>query len=255
MDFFNMPVVEPYAISEPFSTDGKVNMNYQIVPFTYINRNSGVRAVLGTEGVTRVPRAAAANQSGTLEHPIYKPTGSTNNGPSSTAATAGGTVLARLPLNLSDTDGSLRQFKEKFAAWDIFRSPSEICDIYLVPQGYVWTTNAMADAAWYGDEFALVGDNVRERPYANLYPRLTTKSNTFTVHYTVQTLKNPPGADPTLWNDTKGQVTGELRGSTTLERFLDPADSKIPDYAANPNAASLDTFYQWRVISNSTFAP
>ncbi len=254
LDLFNMPVVEPYAIGEPFSTDGKVNMNYQIVPFTYINRSSGVRAVLGTELVTRVPLAAAVNQTPSNEHVIYKPTGSTN-GPGATAAVAGGVTLARLPLNLSETDGSLRQFREKFAAWDIFKSPSEICDIYLVPQGYTWANNAAADAAWYGDDFALVGDNVRERPYANIYPRLTTKSNTFTVHYTVQALKNPPGQSPDLWTEARGAVTGELRGSTTLERFLDPADSKIPDYAANPTAPSLDTFYQWRVISSNTFAP
>jgi uncharacterized protein (TIGR02600 family) len=254
LDLFNMPVVEPYAIGEPFSTDGKVNMNYQIVPFTYINRNASVRAVLGTEMVTRVPKAAAANQSAfSAQHVIYKPT--TNTGPSAIPAVAGGVTLARLPLNLSETNGSLRQFKEKFDAWDIFKSPSEICDIYLVPEGYTWTSNADADAAWYGDDFALVGDNVRERPYANLYPRLTTKSNTFTVHYTVQALKNPPGQNPDEWTESRGVVTGELRGSTTLERFLDPADHKIPDYAVNPNAPSLETFHQWRILSSNTFAP
>jgi len=40
-----MPVVEPYAISEPFSTAGKVNMNYQIAPFNYITRNTALRGV------------------------------------------------------------------------------------------------------------------------------------------------------------------------------------------------------------------
>ena len=34
LDLFNMPVVEPYAISEPFSTDGKVNLNYALAPFS-----------------------------------------------------------------------------------------------------------------------------------------------------------------------------------------------------------------------------
>jgi uncharacterized protein (TIGR02600 family) len=254
LDLFNMPVVEPYAISEPFSTAGKVNMNYQIVPFTYINRNTGVRAVLGSELVARVPKAAAQKNTAVGDgHNYYKiPYG---NVPSSNSQPPGAPALGRLPLNLDETTGSLRQFREKFDAWDIFKSPSEICDIYLVPQGYSWATNTAADAAWYGDDFALVGDNVRERPYANIYPRLTTKSNTFTVHYTVQALKNPPGQNPEVWNESRGVVTGELRGSTTLERFLDPADSKIPDYAANPNAASLDTFYQWRVISANTFAP
>lgn len=253
MDLFNMPVVEPYAIGEPFSTDGKVNMNYQIVPFTYITRNTGVRAALGSELLTRVPKAAAANQSGSFEHTHYKPTSA--SGPSPGAVSVGGTTLARLPLNLNDTDGSLRQFREKFAGWDIFRSPSEICDIYLVPDGYSWDTDTAADTAWYGDEFALVGDNVRERPYGNIYPRLTTKSNTFTVHFTVQTLKNPPGDNPATWTESHGVVTGELRGSTTLERFLDPANTNIPDYATTPNAPALDTFYQWRVLSSSTFAP
>ena len=35
LDLFNMPVAESYPISEPLSTAGRVNMNYQIVPFTY----------------------------------------------------------------------------------------------------------------------------------------------------------------------------------------------------------------------------
>ncbi len=32
LDLFSMPVVEPYPISEPLSTAGRINMNYQIVP-------------------------------------------------------------------------------------------------------------------------------------------------------------------------------------------------------------------------------
>ncbi len=253
LDLFNMPIVEPYAISEPFSTAGKVNMNYQIVPFTYIDRSTGVRAVLGSELITRVPKAAAQKNGNQTGHSYYKiPYG---NVPGSNAQPPGAPALGRLPLNLSDSNGSLRQFKERFAQWDIFRSPSEICDVYLVPQGYTWSSNAEADAAWYGSDFSLVGDNVRERPYADIYPRLTTKSNTFTVHYTVQSLKNPPANAPDKWTEGKGQVVGELRGSVTLERFLDPANTKIPDYAANPNEPNLDNFYQWRVLENSTFSP
>ena len=55
LDLFWMPVVEPYAISEPFSTAGKVNMNYQIVPFTYIERSTGMHAVLQNENILAVP--------------------------------------------------------------------------------------------------------------------------------------------------------------------------------------------------------
>lgn len=254
LDLFSMPVVEPYAISEPFSTAGKVNLNYQIVPFTYLNRDTGVRAVLASELVARVPKAAALRNAAT-QRPYYKIEYGSRPGSGDSNQPPSGPTVARLPLNLSDTDGTLRQFKEKFAAWDIFRSASEICDVYLVPQGYSWTSNAQADAAWYGDDFALVGDNVRERPYANIYPRVTTKSNTFTVHYMVQTLKNPLGQNPDVWTETRGVITGELRGSATLERFLDPAAQNIPDYATQTSAPSLDTLYQWRVIANSTFAP
>lgn len=253
LDLFTMPVVEPYAISEPFSTAGKINMNYQIVPFTYIDRSTGVKAVLNSELIARVPKAAAQGKLYQAGHNYYKiPYG---NAPGSNEKPLNAPALGRLPLNLSDSDGSLRQFKERFSQWDIFRSPSEICDIYLVPQGYSWTSNTAADAGWYGDDFALVGDNVRERPYADIYPRLTTKSNTFTVHYTVQALKNPTANAPDKWTEGKGQVLGELRGSVTLERFLDPANTSIPDYATAKNETNLEKYYQWRVIERSTFSP
>jgi hypothetical protein len=107
----------------------------------------------------------------------------------------------------------------------------------------------------------MVGDNVRERPYADIYPRLTTKSNTFTVHYRVQVLQNPPSATQTQWSEDTGVVSGEYRGSTTLERYLDPNNSTIPDYASAANpldpvaCPSLDTKYQWRVVANTAFAP
>ncbi|MEJ0001459.1 MAG: hypothetical protein WDO13_21420 [Verrucomicrobiota bacterium] len=42
-------MVDPYAISTTLATAGKVNMNYQIVPFTYLTRASAAarRARLG----------------------------------------------------------------------------------------------------------------------------------------------------------------------------------------------------------------
>ncbi len=250
LDLFSMPVVEPYAISEPFSTAGKVNMNYQILPFTYITRNSSVRAVLGSELIARIPKKAAGLITGNATQSYYKvPYG---NLPVSGGAQTSPT-MARLPLNLSDTDGTLRQFKSKFDSWDIFKSPSEICDVYLVPEGYSWASDNAADAGWYGDDFAMVGDNVRERPYANIYPRLTTQSNTFTVHYTVQALKNA-NSDPAVWDEKKGAILGEFRGATTIERFIDPSNNSIPDYATDVNAPSLETFYQWRTIRNQAFS-
>ena len=55
LDLWTMPVVEPYAISEPFSTAGKVNLNYQIAPFTYITRSTALRAVLKSTRITAIP--------------------------------------------------------------------------------------------------------------------------------------------------------------------------------------------------------
>lgn len=256
LDLFWMPVVEPYAISEPFSTAGKINLNYQIVPFTYITRDTGVRAVLGSELMARVPLGAESSSSFSNGTPNsnYKPHRSVPSASNLVAVTYGGSTvtMARLSLNLDEVNGTLRQFSDKFKNWDIFKSASEVCDIYLVPKGYTWPG---FDLKWYGNDFALVGDNVRERPYADIYPRLTTKSNSFTVHFTVQALKNP-SSNPTQWNEDRGAVLAEYRGSTSLERYLDPNDSNIPDYGDGTDPTTktpIDKFYKWRIISNDSF--
>ena len=49
----------------------------------------------------------------------------------------------------------------------------------------------------------MIGDNLREQPYAHLYGKLTTKSNTFTVYYRVQALKRSPTVDPTKWTENQ----------------------------------------------------
>jgi len=278
LDNFWMPIVQPYAISEPFSTAGKINMNYQILPFTHIIRSTGVQAVLASELIARIPVGGAAAAGGSSKAKFgYSTKGTTQT---NIVSNWGGSLLgARLPLNLSEDKGSLRQFREKFKSGDIFRSPAEICDIYLVPRDITtaanaatkyldWTSNDDADYrqadSWYGSagDFALVGDNTRERPYADIYPRLTTKSNTYTVYYRVQVLKNPPAANQAQWSETSGVVTGEYRGSTSLERYLDPNNNTLPDFtdsshnpASTATAPSLDSFYQWRTVSNYAFAP
>jgi len=229
LDLFWMPVAEPYAISEPFSTAGKVNMNYQILPFTYITRNTALRAVLSPEKVAQFGKT-----SGAYSRVI--------------------SASARSVLNLSDTDGTLRQFKERFSKGDIFRSATEICDIFLVPSGSSWTSDSAARTAWYGDSFAYVGDNLRERPYATIYPRVTTKSNTFRVYYTTQSLNNR-SPNPAVWNEGLGVVTGEYRGSTTIERYLNSSDTNLPDAATDTSNPSLEDYYRWRIVEQTSFAP
>ncbi len=234
LDLFDMPVLEPYAISDPFSTAGKINMNYQIVPFTYLTRTTGVQAVLKSEKILAIP---------TSDGPKYKTSAAPDR---------------RYFLDIAET---LKGFAQRFAANDIFRCASEICSIWLVPAGKALAYADM-QAFWSSttgvNNGALTGDNVRERPYANIYPRLTTKSNTFTVHYRVQTLKHVPPTPAHLaqnWVEGGDVVTGEYRGSSTLERYLDTSDPTLPDYATAASPPPIDNFYKFRVLETKEFRP
>ena len=135
----------------------------------------------------------------------------------------------------------------------------------LVPNdGPANPTRANMDAYWQQHQY--VGDNSRERPYADVYPRLTTKSNTFTVHMRVQTLQQSPGlrtsgATPwTTWDESRDLITSEYRGSQTIERYVDPTDPNLTvDYAAPAVAAdptqNLDSHYKFRVLMSKQFTP
>ncbi len=234
LDYFWMPYAQPYAISEPFSTEGTVNLNYQIVPFSYINRSTALRSVLASEQVAAVSKSEAG---------VYKEY--LSGTPKSQFSNS------RLAIDLDQT---LSQFDTNYANGQFFKSSADICNMYLIPKGY---TASGFSSTWYGDSFALVGDNERERPYADIYPRVTTRSNIYTVHVTVQMLKNP-SKNPAQWNENSAVIVGSYRGSTTIERYIDPNNTTIPDYTANPTSSStpsLNTFYKWRVLGNSQFAP
>jgi uncharacterized protein (TIGR02600 family) len=245
LDLFWMPVVEPYAISEPLSTAGKINMNSQIIPFTYIRRDTGLYAVLKNEKVSAVA---------TEDFSTYK------------IDASGGTDTTRpnyrRPIKIPET---LEQLHQRFANADgtglyAFRTAAEICDLHFIPD------NAAADVsskttldssmASYWASHALTGDNARERVYTTVYPRLTTRSNTYTVHFRAQSLRKRTGSSPGLWDEAGDFVTGDYRGSTTLERYVNPGDTALPDYASNPDATpTLDSFYRWRLRSHRPFAP
>ena len=159
---------------------------------------------------------------------------------------------------------------------EIYRSASEVCSIFLVPSmqlGATSTTPATAavppgatalarydaTAAWWSDK-TVTGDNLRESPYDQIYSRITTKSNTYTVHMRVQALKQvPTRAAWTSWNEATDQVVSEYRGSTTIERYIDPNDTTIPDFAdpGRPQNATknLAPYYRWRTVAERQFIP
>lgn len=240
-----MPIVEPYPISEPFSTSGKINMNYQIVPFTYLTRNTGIRAVMKATNIMAIP----TDQGHSYKYEPKLPPD------------------FRYTINVDENTGTLKGFQNRFQSGDIFRSASEICDISLVPQYLVNTkpptpapgSPTYANMASWWNAYKLTGDNVREQPYGHIYPRLTTKSNTYTVHVQAQSIQKVPGTPPDEFIDGKDQITGEYRGSFLIERYLDPNSDSLVKADGTPtdelDPEGMVGPYKFRVLSSKQFAP
>jgi uncharacterized protein (TIGR02600 family) len=237
LDNFWMPVVEPYAISTCMATDGKINLNDQIAPFTYLHRNTALHALLND---LRIPAISVT-------------TASTYKSP--------GTPLPTI-WNAVDENATIAQIENKFAnnSVDAYLSESEICTVPLVPSvnpslvvtGSVSGTQANLDSFWMGNSYPdglVTGTNLRDLPYAQLYGRLTTRSNSYTVHIRVQVLqKLPRDPNQNVWNEGVDLVQGDWRGSYEVERYLDPA-------AAAPVAGTPLGPYKFRIVSSRRFTP
>ena len=108
----------------------------------------------------------------------------------------------------------------------------------------------------------LTGDNTKESTYANLYPRLTTRSNVFKVHFTVQTLQKARSTPVNKFDPDLDLVTSESRGSAIVERALDMTNPNLQkiNYLKDPSAFSdmkkrLDYFYSYRITEIKQFSP
>ncbi|XHR29725.1 MAG: Verru_Chthon cassette protein A [Chthoniobacteraceae bacterium] len=245
LDLFWMPIVQPYALSEPLSTAGKINMNQQIIPFTYITRNTGLYAVLKNERMTAFPVTDASGAT-----------------PYKTTATPASTVNYLHSIKIPET---LAQFQQRFDNTDgtnlyAFRSSVEICDMHIIPDNATVDTSSKTSLdtamATYWATHSLTGDNTRERPYVTIYPRLTTKSNTYTVHFRAQALKQVPNSTVGTWVEGRDAVLADYRGAATIDRFLNPSETGLADYANNPDATpTLGSLYHWRTRSYLQFAP
>lgn len=246
LDLFTLPVVEPYAISEPFSTAGKVNLNYVIAPFgyargsagnnpgtanarSYLRRDTGVRGVMKSTFIMAIPTGQA--DGGYTENPQSN------------------SVRFRYPIDLNKTIEAMEtRLKAKSDDYPLFRSATELCTVDLYPQELsvgTWNT-------FYENRYALTGDNMRERPYAHIYPRVTTKSNVYTVHMRCQAIRKAQGTNPDEFDPEKDVVLGEYRGSATIERFVDPNDQALLDY--DELSEKIDPYYRYRVINTKQFS-
>ncbi len=244
MDLFWMPVAEPYAISDPFSTAGKVNLNYQMLPFTYIKRQTGLYAVMKQERMLSIPQNAGAT---------YK---------SNTVKT--GSSEQNYWRQKIDVDKTLQQFEDKFKDGKIFRTASELCDMYLVPNNAtgVSKSDVKSGMRTYWNARPLNGDNSRERPYTVIYPRVTTQSNTYRIHYWVEQVQknkttsaeefiDPAGAS----TEAKDVVRSRLRGSFLVERFIEPDDPDFGKSGLDPLRDSLNAAYKFRLLGSTLFNP
>ena len=255
LDLFHMPIVEPYAISEPFSTAGKVNLNFQLAGFPWIKRTTALRAVLHATRVTAVPAE---------DVDIYK------QGEDKPALTKNYRYRVDRDETIKGIESVFAEYRRLGPDHGFFKSASDICERFLYPAGKTnagevkWTVGESAIRAFWKKN-TLTGDNVRERPYAELLPRLTTKSNIYTVHYRVQNIRQRTSANDAgyrQWTETPGAVTGEYRGSTTIERYLDPDDRRFDssNSATKKNGdfvdidkQSLEPAYRFRIIGSQAF--
>lgn len=292
LDLFFMPVVEPYAISEPLSIAGRLNLNYQIVPFTNITRATGMYAVMKGEYMTAIPLGDTDNAK-----KFYSSRAGASTNEATAAWSSGGDVFWDEGTNQKfwhrriDVPKTLHQFNQKFQHSatgsnhelsryrGLFRSPSQICEVHLIPDvsagassggenlGSISNINANTSGSnlqsvmeqfWQGHPGT--GDNTRERPYSNIYSRVTTRSNTFRVHMRAQVITKARSSAVDTMDATKDAIMGEYRGSALIERYIDPTDlaNPLPDYAAASNPLGelpLDTYYKFRVLESKRFSP
>ncbi len=261
MDLFWMPVVEPYAISEPFSTAGKINLNYEIAPFHYIRRATALHGVMKGEEPLQLPNEAAKVYKlwdhETNDFPKGLPNTASNQDPVARAdwdkAFKGLAPFKDLRRRIN-MDETLSQFDERFANGEIFRSATQICEMHLVRINEKLADYRSGDIR---SKHLITGDNTLERPYTNLYARLTTRSNTYTVHVRAQVLHQAGGrddADWEKWDESRDKMLSEHRGSSIVERYIDASDKNIPDFAVTP-ARVADDFYKFRVVATKKFSP
>lgn len=261
MDLFWMPFCEPYAISEPFSTAGKINLNYEIAPFSYITRSTGLYGAFKSEEPLLIPNAASK----VLKLWDHETNDNPNMPDSSldtdkqVAADWGKLARGQAPFDKLrrpiDMVETLKQADQRFTSGEIFRSATEVCELHLVRQGEKLTDYQKST---FMDDYLPTGDNTRERPYTNLYAKLTTRSNTYTVHSRVQVLRGGGARDEDfkVFHEDPNRIVSENRGSSIVERYIDPADPNLPDFA-NSQATNLcaDEAFHFRVIATKRFLP
>jgi hypothetical protein len=196
----------------------------------------------------------------------------------------------RYNINRNATLAGIQKYY--FSKGNIFMYPSQICDVFLIPQRLpppaVYNSSNPDPAnltydnidTWWSlltnnhpvnsSAMYMTGDNLREEPYGLIYPRVTTQSNTFTVHYRVQVLQKQANSNAAVWTEGQDKVVSEYRGSSLIERYIDPNDTNLNqnwdtntiNLTAQPGGSvqagtsyDLSQLYKFRVLNTKKFAP
>jgi|GEM_PF-1160304 len=240
LNFFQMPVVDPYLLTTPGSSYGQVNLNQQVIPFTSITRTTGLHGLL--KGMEM--HAIADGQVGSTSFD-YKTSGNAN-------------AKIRMPVDREET---VKEFVKRYAldgGLNVYRYPSEVCEVFMVPKvppGHpFFPTQPTADTieSWWAG-YRITGDNLRELPYGYLYPRVTTQSNSYRVHIIAQSLSPAFSRNPDSPDGGEKYVTGQWRGSMKLERFLDSDKVADAGIGLNPDRQSLLPCFSLRVLETRVF--
>jgi uncharacterized protein (TIGR02600 family) len=231
LDRFWMPVIEPYGISTRFATAGKINLNDQIAPFTYLHRNTALHALLRGLRIPALSRIYTSTYKSTTVTPIP-------------------TIWKQV-----DETATITQIENRFTTGDAYLTEGEICSVPLVPQNLGTATPESFWTSSSGGGF-LTGDNLRELPYAQIYSRLTTRSNSYTVHIRAQVLKKfNDHSNPAVWREGTDLVLGDWRGSYEIERYLDPTATAPAPAQANGTPGQPLGPYKFRIVSAQRFTP
>ena len=253
LDLFNLPIVEPYAISEAFSSAGKVNINYVIAPFGYARGDQGSKYKTNKMDRSYLRRDTAVRGVLKAVKVMAVPTGQPEGGHNEQPVNVQGTYRFDI-----DAEKTLDQFEDRLKdpTRGLFRSASEICDMDLYPVSVPSASITVSDWATFWDtNYAQTGDNMRERPYSHIYPRITTKSNVYTVYMRCQAVKKVAGTPVNKFDPKRDKVIGSYRGSATIERFVDPNDPELANYDPSLPDASVDQYYRFRVLGTKQFLP
>jgi uncharacterized protein (TIGR02600 family) len=286
MDLYWMPVVEPYPMSVNYSTAGKINLNWQLLPFSHIRRETALRAAIKGETVATISQSNVANSNK-----------QTSKNPSATyrvqykqLKSPGG----KFPLVYwSESDGfywnrtinvpeTLRQLEERFTmnpgvptnARGLMRTASQLCELHLIPESsgtsdglnpkgvaYKPTNRTSVMNTFWGNN-KLTGDNSRERAYTNIYQKVSTKSNTYRVHFIAQSILKAISIAPSTVDTGVDTVTSTYRGSALIERYLPTTISGAPiidgvskGVAPSNAGTSLEKYHRYKILEMKQFIP